>query len=231
MEFVTMALVPSGKTRVMVAQNYGNSLSEGYSEDPISSGGGGPISFDTEGALNDEVGEAPTSDIEPQVEPQQEMGAKKKTLTNYVFKKLQEWGYPGRRLQEFRSKFVKETVSAEGIKDVQIEIPDRKYSETGPAGGIENEDLKSIAAEVNKMFGLNFNGADRSDGKWTIKFTSQKITNPEDEMPRDNLDAVYGTPSGADSQEGRPIAAHTLREMIKAAKDSIVKRLKKSNGD
>lgn len=239
-----MALVPSGKTRVMVAQNYGNPLSEGFSKGPSveTEGGGGSLPLTTEKAMDDELDvadqNAPSDGSlldepdeiggnEAPMEPKQ----KKKTLTNYVYKKLEEYGYPGRRLNEFKSKFVRESVSPEGVKDIQVEIPDKKYpGPDGLADTIENEDLRSIASEVSQMFGLNFNGAERSDGKWTIKFTSETIRNPEEgEMVHDNLDEVYGKPSGnADPTKPSPkVAAPTLSEMIKEAKDVFAKGLLK----
>lgn len=248
-----MAITPSGKTRVMVAQTFGNPLSEGFEHhDPNqqehseieqnNSTMDNGSSLETEDALNEDVGE---NEAMPENNPMSlkndsnsaitnDSTGKKKTLTNYVFSKLESWGYPGRRLQEFKSKFVKETVSAEGIKDVQVEIPDKKYpGRDGITETVENDELKEISQEVNKLFGLNFGGAERSDGKWTIKFTSQKITSDEEEgMAHDNLDEVYGTPSGSGKEKrpGKAKVAFTVQEMFDSQKDNIVSQLRKITG-
>lgn len=236
-----MAIVPVGKLHLMEAQTINN---------PLMDGAGGPSmsnnipSFETEEGLNEEVEE--TGGPEPQVDiggPQEEIGGVeeptegRKTLTNYVFKKLENYGYPGRRLQEFKAKFVRETVSPEGIKDIQIEIPDKKYPNAkGQTDTIENEELSSISKEINEMFGLNFNGAERTDGKWTIKFTSADNSDPTDgDIVRDNLDEVYGTPNKSKNEtHGRDpmkTQARTIYEMIKENKSKVISELEKISGE
>jgi len=131
-----MSIIPVGKLHVMEAQTI---------NDPLVDGSGGPSmannipSFETEEGLTEDVEETGAPEpggVDPQADmggPQEEVSGVdepdegRKTLTNYVFKKLENYGYPGRRLQEFKAKFVRETVSPEGIKDIQIEIPDKKY--------------------------------------------------------------------------------------------------------
>jgi hypothetical protein len=237
-----MILTPSGKTRVMVAQNFSSPLSEGYGSSPDVEKEKATAPLSTEKAMDEDVGiPSETQDVPPSLPDQPSPTSpsssspvspekKKKTLSNYVFEKLESYGYPGRRLQEFKAKFVRESVTPEGIKDIQIEIPDKKYpDQTGVSDTIENDDLKEMAGEINKMFGLNFNGAERSDGKWTIKFTSQKLSSPDEEgkMIRDNLDEVYGTPSGNKAKPGRGKVAFvpSLHEMIDSQKDQVVSQL------
>ena len=218
-----MAIVPSGRTRVMKAQVMSNPLSQGF--DNRQSLDNNLPSFDTE----EENQISPTLPQEQQNVELPEKKTKDKSITNYIFKKLEGFGYPGRRLEEFKSKFVRESLSPDGIKDVQIELPDKKYSELGQPDPIGHNELKEISREMGEMFGLNFNGAERSDGKWTVKFTSQKMTDPEEEqMHHDNLEEVYGTPSA--EKKGRPIKAYTLREMIKEAKNKVMSKLKKICG-
>lgn len=240
-----MTLVPVGKTRVMVAQTISSPLAEGFEGGLMSSEPSEPSEpsirpdFQTEEALDEDVTDGQegmdgtngvaNNGIDDTAVPQE------KTLTNYVFKKLTSYGYPGRRLQEFKSKFVRETVSPEGIKDIQIEIPDKKYpGADGVANTIENEDLKEIANEINEAFALNFNGADRSDGKWTIKFTSEKLNDPDEaNVIHDNLDEVYGKPSVSKQRDsrGKRVAGNTFRELIKESKDEFIKIFTKAKGD
>jgi len=246
-----MSIVPSGKTRVMVAQNFSNSLSEGFDRGPSVNQEEGPfnpkleepteqnLGLETDDVMEEDVNGGVNDDISLGDDRDDQFSPKEKgkiTLTSYIFEKLQSYGYPGRRLQEFKSEFVKESVSPDGVKDIEVVIPDKQYpDEKGFTGTIENEELKSISHEVNKMFGLNFNGADRAGGKWTIKFTSANLENPEDqEISRDSLDQVYGKPqkSKSDQQVGGKAqklmgrAASTMRELIKDNKEDMVSKIK-----
>lgn len=234
-----MALVPSGKTRVMVAQNFSNPLSDGFNEVSIADGNGiePDNRLDTEKALEEDVGgdvvnEGVNVEENEVMEPQpQEKG--RKTLTTYIYEKLQTYGYPGRRLNDFKKEFVKETVSPDGIKDIQVIIPDKKYQdERGLTDTIENEELRDISQEINKLFGLNFNGAARDGGKWTIKFTSADLSDPdEQEIVRDDLDQVYGKPDKSKSEQRSGRRAFTIREMIKEQKNKLINKLKKIIGE
>jgi len=248
-----MSIVPSGKTRVMVAQTFSDPLSEGFGGEPVSSEETGPISLgaedslETGGAMEEDIsGVDPNAnagmvndDVSIGEEEEQSLAPKekgKKTLTSYIYEKLQSYGYPGRRLTDFKAEFVKESISPEGVKDIQVVIPDKKYpDERGFTDTIENEELKEISHEINQAFGLNFNGAERSDERWTIKFTSADMSNPEEELvSHDNLDKVYGKPDKGNKSEKRPMenkAASTMGEMIKEQKSSTVKKLKKMIGD
>lgn len=245
-----MAIVPSGKMRIMKTQKFANPLSEGF-ENTVNNN---IPSFETENGLEDEIGSSvpsveETSKLQEQQEIEGDLSSpiepiekgNRQTLTNYVFKKLENYGYPGRRLQEFKTKFVRETVSPEGIKDIQIEIPDKKYPDnSGYADTIENEELSQISQEVNKMFGLNFNGAERTDGRWTIKFTSAEKSGIEDEgIARDNLDEIYGVPGGnkkkqpeMKSRKNTTTTANisTTQEMIKESKNRVINKLRQSEG-
>jgi hypothetical protein len=240
-----MAIVPSGKMRIMQAQYIDGGLRDNAQiERPVAPGydGGQPdISPTPEPEIEPEILEPEIEDpemdpdlehgmsepgMEPEMEP--EDSKDKKTLSNYIFKKLESFGYPGRRLEEFKKKFVNQDISAEGIETIKIEIPDKKYPDpqTGKTETIESEDLSPIIREINSLFGLNFNGAHRAEGKWTIDFTSENIAKDEDTegMVRDNLDEIYGQPS----KKGRQKAAsvNTMEEMIKSNKDDMVSKLK-----
>lgn len=224
-----MVIVPTGKMRLMVAQNMDNSL---YNAKPSI----------------EPIGEEEIPDIDPSIdtspgiaepEPQQVPNGikhtqKSKTLTDFVYKKLEEFGYPGRRLEDFKKKFVNETISPDGAKNVTIEIPDKKYPnvQTGETETVEAEDLSKIVGEIEKIFGLHFNGAKRSDARWTINLTSIKTANPEDgqEMVRDNLDEVYGTPSKQNKKEPETVRGFTIRELIKSARADLLNKLKKLIG-
>jgi len=85
------------------------------------------------------------------------------------------------------------------------------------------------------LFGLNFNGAEHVDGKWTVKFTSQKLTSPEDEQGGQILEMGWmkfnGTPTKTKEEEPKAVKAFSIREMIKTQKDDTVNKLKTINGE
>jgi hypothetical protein len=180
----------------------------------------------------EEVPEAPESGLEGIPEDNQP------TLTDYIFKTLEGFGYPGRRLEEFKKKFVKESVSPDGTKDIKVEIPDRYYpDEMGNIKTIETEELGQIVQDINSKFHLNFNGAERSEGKWLINLTSAKREEDgDDSMVRDNLDEVYGTPSNSGGQKEvkreTSVKAFSQKEMITASKDDLLmEKLKRIMGE
>ncbi len=244
-----MDIVPAGKTRIMVAQNFSNPLSEGYGgssiadevpSNPLETGGEVPNELETGGAMEEDINGVESNTVNDDVsispEEDQQLAPKesgRKTLTTYVYEKLESYGYPGRRLQDFKAEFVRESISPEGVKDIQVVIPDKKYAnESGVTDTIENEELKEISHEINKLFGLNFNGAERSDGKWTIKFTSADLSDPEEEMSHDNLDQVYGKPDKSKTDQQRTMrSASGTGEMTKYQKSKIVNKLNKMIGD
>lgn len=157
------------------------------------------------------------------------------TLTDFIFKTLESFGYPGRRLEEFKKKFVKESVAPDGTKDIKVEIPDRHYpDEMGNIKTVETEELGKIVQHINSKFGLNFNGAERSEGKWLINLTSAKREEDgDDSMVKDNLDEVYGSPSsGGNPKKEKPVQAYSQREMITASKNNkLIEQLRKINGE
>lgn len=241
-----MILVPAGKVRVMAQQNVANPLASGFTEgvspeaplgqeEAMKSAEPGDISME-EDMMGDVPSEMPTENVpleeedpmgENVVEPMSKGG--KSTLTNYIFNKLQEYGYPGRRLEEFKKKFVNQDVSPDGTETVKIEIPDKKYPnpQTGEADTIETKDLGDLVREINSQFGLNFNGAHRSEGRWTIDFTTSEVTseNGEEDIVKDNLDDVYGTPSGK-KDGSRYNKASVIQASINEEKDKIISNLK-----
>jgi len=240
-----MAIVPAGKFKLMVAQTVGSPMVQGYEEtnsDPTGSAPEIPQEVNTEGANNvvdPEEEEMNPPELQSKTdsmgnsvgEPNVQKG--KETLSDYIGKKLESFGYPPRRLEEFKSKFVSENVTPEGIRDMKVIIPDRKYPDAqGNIETIESEDLAGIVREMQGKFGLNFAGADRTDGKWTISLTSAKQpANDEQGMQRDGLEEVYGTPGGGKAKAKKPAAptvrAFTQSEMIKGAKSDLVTELVK----
>lgn len=217
-----MAIVPSGKARIMVAQSFASPFFEGANNSSPDNSASPITSSPIEGRNLGEVDETP---LDENSIPKKE---EKRTLTSYIFEKLESFGYPGRRLQEFKSSFVKESVSPDGVKNIEVVIPDKKYpGMDGKTDTIENEDLKEFANEIKEQFSLNFNGAERSGGKWNIKFTSADTSieeNPEG-IVNDNLEQVYGKPQDTSKKTDKKSVkkGFSLQEMINSKKEEMVK--------
>ena len=177
--------------------------------------------------ISGEVSQESLQEETPQIEQHES-----NTLTDYIFKKLQEFGYPGRRLEEFKKNFVSEDISPDGTKNKVVEIPDKRYPDqaTGTTKTIEDKELSSMIREIQEKFGIHFNGAKRSDGKWIINFTSANVENKEEAPITDNLDDVYGTPNKGKKRK-TTVRASTFKELIQEGKDNIIEKLGKIIGD
>ncbi len=212
-----MNIVPSGKIRLLRGQRI---------EEPITPGLDNGVSNDISMGedLPQDVPDVSSVDNSIQTEVPQE-----DTLTGYIFKKLQEFGYPGRRLDEFKKKFVSEDISPDGTKNKVVEIPDKYYpGQDGITKTVEDSDVSNIAKEIQQKFGLHFNGAKRSDGKWSISFTSANVQKDEEAPIADNLDEVYGNPLKGDKGRRREsVKASTLGELMKESKDNVFDKLNK----
>jgi len=235
-----MSIIPSGKHRLMVGQVISDPLNEKYNDGQESLAIDSSPHFLSEKALNDEVG-IPDSNLEGKNNKSlnQEEGKESiqsKTLSEHIVKILTGFGYPYRRLSEFKKKFVKEKIGPDGSKDIQIEIPDQYYPDAqGNIKTVENDEVISISKGISDKFDLNFNGADRDGGKWIIKFISpisKKDGKEESEIPIDNLDEIYGSPASSISRKStKDKKALTSNELIKEAKsDELINSLKKIIG-
>jgi|TARA_Y100000034_G_C6864879_1_gene394068 hypothetical protein len=149
----------------------------------------------------------------------------KSDLADYLFNKLQEFGYPGRRLQEFRSKFVKKTIDAEGAKSVEVVIPSNYY---GSQNQISDKDFGRMIKDIEQKYNLFFEGAENSDGKLTVRFTSVRRGDGEEMVEQDELSQVYGQPSASGGDSSK--TSYTIHEMIKHSKNSLAEQLLKAIG-
>lgn len=249
-------LVPAGKARLMVAQQYTNPLAQGFGDSHSSQAGQDAQQQELDQGLEmaktpglspddrDEMvkkvftqPEAPdqtgTTDEDQQLpaskEPEQQNT--QHGVKDFVFKKLEGLGYPGRRLMEFKDQMAKIEITADGTKTVQVVIPDKHYGNAQP---LSDSELKDIIGGVEKSFGLHFNGAKNDVGKWIIDFTSvnlaaEKAQQEQVGIQQDNLDEVYGAPASSKGGQGGGVKekkptrkAETLTEMIKTTKSSAL---------
>lgn len=220
-------IIPSGKKRIMEAQTFDDdildsNISEYYNDSKN-------VDFEN---IDSDKKELNIKD-ENKIDNIDEEKKSNKTLIDYMYKKLQEYGYPGRRLNEYKSKIVEEKIEADGTKEVKVEIPDKKYPdpETGEIETIEADDLNNIVLDIGKYFNLDFMNAHRSDGKWTIEFVggpTSKINGDEDEEEiNDGLKDAYGNTK----LHKKVTEAFTIQELIKSNKDDIINKLKKKENN
>ena len=183
-----MNIVPSGAKKRMVAQTM---MGDGDSFGDLET--------------NVEIPEGVTSEIQPETPPQTEQIPEdgKPDLTEYIFKTLENFGYPPRRLEEYEKEFVNEKIFAGGVREVTIVIPDRYY---GTRKRISNDDFNKMVNDIQKSFGLTFIDAERKDKKISINFSSQKQEEENEGVQLgDDLDEVYGQPK--DKKTKRKVAS------------------------
>jgi len=115
-----MAIIPAGKTRLMVSQVISTPTAPGYNDGEPQLA---PEEISDEGMGNDlpdipevpeEVPESPEAGLQGIPEDN------KPTLTDYIFKTLEGFGYPGRRLEEFKKKFVKKVYLLTELKILKL---------------------------------------------------------------------------------------------------------------
>jgi len=220
-----MTLIPIGKLKKMEAQNsipeqsldlnQGNDLFEGIEN----------LSADIDPSIkNDNISDSKIKEEIPSTEkePVEQEQSKETTIEDYIFEKLESFGWPGRLLQNYKDEFVSRSISADGVEEVELELLDKKYPSMSK---ISTKDVKQIVSDIQKKFGLYFQGGNNNDGKWSFKFVSQKETSEEDEKnPTDMditnyLDKAYGSSTNKNKKE--PKKASTLKEMIKLNKNEM----------
>ena len=173
-----MNIVPSGARKLMIAQTMmsdANPFGAFESENPN-------MATDNMSTMEE--------DVQPQTEQIQEPSDDgKPDLTEYIFKTLEKFGYPPRRLEEYEKEFVNEKIFSGGVKEVAVTVPDRYY---GTRKRISDDDFNQMVNDIQNSFGLTFIDAERKDKKITINFSSQKPEEESDVPLGDDLDEVYG---------------------------------------
>jgi len=205
-----MAIVPSGTRKLMVAQAFGqqpafNPQLENMNMDkPMSSTDDASGSFLPKGLFDNK---------------EDNDGGSSPDITEYIFKKLESFGYPPRRLEQFENKFVDEKLYPGGIRELSITLPDRYYAKRKR---LADKDVASIVKEMQDQFQLNFVDAERKDKNLKMNFTSQtqKDENEEEVMAGDVLDDVYGGGEGPSKQKKNKKAS-TINELLKHNKEDL----------
>ena len=214
-----MRLVPSGSERLMIAQtmnpnkfglDFGNETEELV-----------PGAEELAPNTVPEVPEVPNPTVESAPKEDSE------DLTQYIFNRLTQLGYPPRRLESYEDKFVHERITRDGGREVTIVIPDRYY---GSKKSLSKEDFSGIVNDIQNKFGLNFTDADRSDLKLTINFTSANPDADENESAlqvEDELTQVYGPgkENSGEKTKRKKKVAYTIQELMSQSKKNLWHKL------
>lgn len=220
-----MALVPSGKRRLMIAQ-MGPAMQQGLDS----------VDIPNEAAALNEAEQVPgeeqieIDELQNDVEDVQEE-AGPPSLTKFIFNFMAEkLAYPPRRLQEFKSQFVNEQGAKGQPSKYTVTLPDQVY---GKEQEIPAEMLKFLVNGIEQKFGLSFVDYKRADLKLILSFSSEDPAARQslEEGPGDILDQVYKSPGGKNKGSSNLSAtASTLNEMIKENKGSMAAYLQKVLG-
>jgi hypothetical protein len=200
-----MAIVPNGTRKTMVAQSFGADMmptdlsgmqqpqqpqSSPQQKDPN-------ITFPQSESLGGMKREEVNDNL-----PKEQKSESAMDLTEYVSQKLQSFGYPPRRLEQFEDEFVHEKIFPGSLREVMIVIPDKYYA---LKRRVSDQDFSSIIKEIQEKFGLTFVDAERKDKKISINFTSQAAQDEDENgessaLMGDGLEEVYGPTSGGGEQ-------------------------------
>jgi len=219
-------LVPSGKRRLMVAQTMPSPTSEmageldttGIDPEQVPSAedpGNEQPNIDQLENQVDQLEEQQNNEEQPPVQQNTNEG----DIRHTVFEFLVGLGYPPRRLQEFRSKFVSETGSANSGTQVTLVLPDEVY---GKNTQIPREKLKELVQIVEQKHALSFQDYKRANEQLTLNFISSDAAaqqSMEDAGPGDILDKVYGKPAGGGKGKPNMKNAKTITELIKESQE------------
>ena len=153
------------------------------------------------------------------------------SLVQYVFNKMEDLGYPPRRLEEFSDEFVEEQIFPAGNREVTITMPDRYY---GKRKSLSHKDIQAIIQEITAKFGLSFVQGSREGKKLSLEFTSAQSPELDEEGEEgegvgttDVLDEVFGERKSKKGQKKKASSGvQTLQEMLRDNQDNILSLLK-----
>ena len=229
-----MPIVPSGAKRLMQAQSFGPDY-------PMSSGFGGRELAPPESAAQQPVGEGSLPTEEDSFAPSGDIGDLAEVgdvqegpsdIGEYISQKLQGFGYPPRRLEEFESEFVKQKFFPGDNKEVTVVIPDRYY---GTKKSISDDDLNEIIQEITEKFGLSFIEGEKGDKKVILEFMSQRAKTlkenggEEEKVVGDELDEIYGNPKAPKKGRSKKADVPTTLELLKLGREQLIAALLKQN--
>ena len=219
-------LFPSGKRRYIKAQGLDSYNMDSHSLLSPSTPGQEPPA---QGLQNDNPASMfndNSFDLNQNIQGQEEQEESGDSdIMDYIMKKLESFGYPPRRLNEFKNEFVSEKLLPGSTRDVSIVIPDMYY---GKAKRLKGEEISKIIEEIQNHFGLQFKDGERKDKKVFLNFVSQGQNSEEDGEAAmgDELDEAFGG-GGAQKVKQKKKVAETQYEMMKSAMNEAFEKLNK----
>lgn len=216
-----MAIVPSGKRRQMMAQNFEDDQLSSVNLDNSN------MDMSTFESFNEDNAKVDEGDFKGTEMPDAGGSQESSDVGTYIFNKLESFGYPPRRLEEFENEFINEKIYPGGVREVTIIIPDRYY---GMKKRLSTSDFSEIVKEIQSNFGLNFIDAERKDKKISMNFTSQSTKEKdgeeeENEFAGDVLEEVYGPGDSSRKGKAKSKSAMTMQDMLKMSKEKLVEKI------
>jgi len=231
-----MLIFPSGKRRLMEAQStlgmggdWGATglNTPGQPAEPAAIPETAPLASELPGAV------PPAQPAQEAPAPQADQAAKSVApdLNEYIFEKLEGFGYPPRRLEEYADEFIKEDMFPGGNREVKITLPDRYY---GQRTRLSDKDIKQIISEIQERFQLSMILASRKEKKVVIDFTSQAAPTAAEEQASgkgDDLEEIFGEKKqksklGMRAKPAKPKKeAQTMNEMLKLSHNDLLQQI------
>lgn len=224
-----MKLTPNGNRRVVEAQMPSDPNQKGFFS-PLDLSGGERLD-NISNVGNEQQPSLSNNQQVPQDVQNAEDDDNSEDISTYIFKKLESFGYPPRRLEQFFKDFVQEKIYPGDFSEATVTIPDSYY---GKKKRISNKDLSAIVKDIKEKFGYSFIEATRKDKKIVINFTSKpeeiKPENkPEDGFSEDELDEIYG--GGGNGSKNKSKSAQTIHELIKISQQNLYNKIKSINNE
>ena len=223
-----MPILPSGKKRIMEAQSslglgneWGTPELGAPNDSPMPPAGAEP-EFGTDSNIPQKENEIDITDKVKNAPPQ---------IEEYIFKVLEGWGYPPRRIEEFSDEFITEEMYPGGAKEITITLPDRVY---GTKKRLPDGEISKMVNKIQEKFGLVLSKASRAKKKVIMDFTSPVETDPtngeeEQAMMGDDLDEIFGGdhkgPGGKVKEKAKSTKASTIQEIIKMGQEDLVNKM------
>jgi len=229
-----MPIIPTGKKRIMMAQNLADGNNFGNIQFPELPNTQNPVS--QENIVSEQpTGQPQDGQSQKETPPNTERSGPEDNnsepdLSEYLFKFLEERGYPPRRLEQYEEEFVTEEMFPGETREVTVVLPDRYY---GSKKRLSKNDLNTLIKDIQAKFGLSFVKGERKDKKLTINLTSQQQAQPseEDATAGDALDEVFGAGTKKEQPKDKKKVAKTINELLKESNDALVEKLLKMGAE
>jgi hypothetical protein len=198
-----MSFVASGKKREMVGQSFK------YAQ----------LERDT--VQQENINGIDISNPAPDVSPVEQKAStqpvqNKKDLSEEIINLMKTWGWPPRKILNYRENLVKESYfKKDGVlkKKISVTVPNFYFSDR--SGTLSEEDFQKLVSTVEEVSGLKLEKGGRSGISIVLEFVS-------DEQPKvDDVDRKLEQVFGKDTK-----SASTLSELINSRKQELYEKLR-----